>query len=353
MNTQTCLSDTDMGRLWEGDTSPQERRDFQSHLETCADCNARWKRVAEGGQYLAGLYEAAAGVSVGSCLSDEQMAAYVDNALNAADKQQAEQHLAQCEQCSEAVRVIQELSETGEQEAEQWWSQHTGRQVLQLFVHVPEAAEQLTEAISPARPFVAPSEQTVATTILEPTQAATRRLAAATGEGFSEQVIRQQSPPFELHLVRFGQELQIDVRALEADSPYRECLARLELLEDDICKLSRVVVVEDGQARCRLSPQETAACRPDEQTMTVRLVPMVTVQQLDEAGMEAYVPILTKLLDHKEPQIRCHAAQVLARVCGSAAQTHIEPLLHDQDEAVRSTVRKWLEFWTGKDVTMT
>ena len=217
-----------------------------------------------------------------------------------------------------------------------------GLRILRLIAMAPEEMDGVMTLVEPVQVQAAPSGQTITLPMLRPTQAGPLRLAAATGEGFTEQVLRQDEPPFEFQLVQFGMQLRITVRAFGEDSPHRDCLARLRLREGDDVGLSRGVLVEKGEGRCTLEPDEVRALQPERQELTVRLEPLVALSQLVALGEEAYVPILTRLLAHEQPEVRGSAVQVLVQLRGPAAIPLIRPLVEDEDEGVQAAARRVL-----------
>jgi hypothetical protein len=80
-----------------------------------------------------------------------------------------------------------------------------------------------------------------------------------------------------------------------------------------------------------------------EDEFSLRLLPLITSDQLDAAGPEVYTAILTRLLEHPDSKIRCGAIEVIARICGLKTRTLIKPLAEtDKDQMVRETVKKTL-----------
>ena len=175
---------------------------------------------------------------------------------------------------------------------------------------------------------------------MEPAEGQDRRLAAATGEGASEQTLTQEEPPFIFELFQFGDQVEITARPQEKGSPYENCLARLELCEDGNCVWSQVILVDKGEGQCVLEPDDTRRLRPQQKHLPIRLQPLVSLEQLASAGSSAFMPILRKLLKHKDPEIRYGTVQVVGRICGTEARSMIEPLAEDGDEKVRLAVKK-------------
>lgn len=341
MNAQTCLTDADFGRLCEGDVTAKQRGVFERHLQACSKCRARWEQVAAGARYVEGVLSGAKAAGARTkCPSQNLLARYLDDSLDAAEKRLVKRHLAECRTCHEQVQAGKWLSDAYAEEGGEWWNQYVGQQILRLVARAPEVLGEVLAAAKVGQAADVRSEAFIRLPILEPAEAAPLRMAAATGEGFSEQVLRQDEPPFEFHIVQFGEQIRVTVRALDETSPYKDCLARLRLFEGDSCRLSRYILIEDGQGQCSVEPEEARAVRPQKRSLRVDLEPVVGVEQLAAAGGEAYVPILERLLKHGDAGLRTHAVEVLARIQGPKAGPLIEPLAGDPDESVRAAVRR-------------
>lgn len=336
MNAQTCLTDADFGRLCEGDVTAKQRGVFERHLDACSQCKARWEKVAAGARYVEGVLSGAKAPGARSkCPSQNLLAGYMDDSLDAAEKRLVKRHLAECRACQEQVQAGKWLSDAYAEESGERWDQYVRQQILHLVVRAPEVLDDVLDAIKVVLLVVVKSQAIVRVPMLEPVG-----MAAATGEGFSEQVLRQDEPPFEFHVVQFGEQIRVTVRTLEEASPYKDCLARLRLFEGDFCRLSRYILLEDGQGRCTVEPEEAQVARPKKERLRVDLEPVVGVEQLAAAGGEAYVPILERLLKHGDASLRTHAVEILARVQGPKAGPLIESLAGDPDETVRAAVRR-------------
>lgn len=346
MNTQSCISDADLARLWDQELTPGQREDLEHHLQGCPSCQARWDAMAAGARHFeASLRAAAQAAPAASCPSDELVARYLGGALDQQQKQEVEAHLARCPSCREEVRMTQEALAADDRDGAQWWADYTGRQVLAVLARVPAEIDQLALVIGRPMPFVRPCAQPVALSIFAPTRTAGVALAAATGEGVAEQVLRQDSPPFELRLVRFGQQRRFTVRPLGEDSPYRDCLARIELLEGSTCRYSRILVITEGEGQCVLEPGEALAVTPQTTALTARVVPLLALAHLHEAGGEPYVAILTRLLSSAEKPVRPFVVEVLGRIGGPAVRPLLESLANDPDPAIRAAAANALKSW--------
>jgi len=342
MNTQKCISDADLARLWEDDVTPQEKQALQQHIEICPDCRTRWQQMSAGAQHVETLlFETARKARMkGECLSDDLLAGFIDETLGPEKRYTVEDHLTKCSLCRETL--ADKFTDAYAKEGDTWWSQYVAHQILGLLVQVPDQIDHLLEALNITTGSPVQSEAIVKLPMLEPAQSEARRLAAATGEAFFAQTLRQEKPAFEFELVQFGEQVRISARSLGDDSPYKNCLARLELFEGVLCRCSRIILIDKGEGECVLEPEEARGVRPQQENLAMKLVPIVTLDQLASAGSDAYMPILGKLLRHEEPKIRCATVEVIARICGPQAQSLIKPLADDEDETVRQAVKKAL-----------
>ena len=343
MNTQKCISDADLGRLWEGDVTAQDRQALQQHIEACPDCKDRWQRMSAGAQHVETLlFETADKTQmVGGCLSEDLLTGFIDEDLDPTKRCMVEEHLDQCSRCRDALAG--KFSDIYAKDGDTWWSQYIGGQILGLLTQLPkEEISDVLEALKVTPALSVRSEAIIELPILEPAESEARRLAAATGEGFSVQTIQQNEPPFEFELVQFGEQVRITARALDEASPYKNCLARLELFERDNCRWSRIILIGKGEGQCVLEPEDVRGLRLQRGHLAMKLEPLVTLNQLASAGSEAYIPILSRLSKHEDPRMRRAAVEVIARICGLQAPVLIESLADDEDEAVRLAVKKAL-----------
>jgi len=343
MNTEKCLSDSDLGRLLDGDFDAQDIRALKQHIANCPSCSGRWQRLTDGVQYVENLLSGADKKSKATddCLSDETITEFVNQSLEQQQKQAVESHLIRCVHCRDAM--AERFSEIYQSQGHTWWRQHVGRQLSALFSllsisEIEEITEQLTDTALPQ----GRSDAVIKLPLTEPVVTRSRRLAAATGEGFSEQTLRQEDPPFEFHLVQFGEQLRISCKSLKQNSPYNDCLAKIELFEVDNLRWSQVVLIERGQSRCVITPDQMDNLRPEKTNLVVKLQPVATLEQLSSVGSQAYKPILEKLLHHKEAKIRRGAVEVVARIYGTEGRQLIEPLVKDSDQTVSQAAKKAL-----------
>jgi hypothetical protein len=348
MNKQNCISEADFARLCHGDVTPDEKKAILDHVEVCAECRENWQQVSAGAQHVQSLLFKAAGKTKETlrCLSEDQIRQYIADTLDQHSRQIADRHLDRCSKCRDAVAL--KYAEAYEKEGGAWWNRYVEEQLLSLLSLLPQA--ELNEIIGELE--TAPSQsdisgQIIRLPILEPASGEAMRLAAATGKGFSSQTIRQDDPAFEIELVQFGEQLRMTIRSLAEDSSQKECLARVNFLEQDRCRLSMVVLIEDGQGRCIVQSDEVRKLKLDKESLSLRVELVDTIAKLAEAGPEAYVPILERLLRHEDPNIRRSAVAVTARICGPKSRPLIEPLSNDKDESVRSAVKKALDQFPG------
>lgn len=307
MNTQNCISGADLVRLWDGAVTPRQEEAIRQHLEGCPQCRKRWEEISAGAHYMESIFrdgDASPG---------------------------------------EVVHTLQPADRTTGQitpEEEKWWKRYVMHQVLTLLVRLPEELEELLENLEVTGSVSVESAHIIRLPVLEPAESDKHRLAAATGEGFAEQFLHQEDPPFDFHVVQFGRQLRIEVEYAGEDSADKDCLARLKIFEDNIPVLSRYLLVENSKAQLILAPQEVRSLRPQEKQLAFKLEPVRELAQLASAGSEAYMPILRRLLKHEDPEIRRGTVQVLARICGPKVAPLIAPLAGDQDESVRLAVQK-------------
>jgi hypothetical protein len=334
--------------LCHGDTTPDEKKAILQHVEVCAECRENWEQVSAGAQHVQNLLSKAASKAKETlkCLSEDQISQYAANKLDPHSRQIADRHLDQCSRCRDAVAL--KYAEAYEKEGGAWWNQYVEEQLLSLLSLLPQA--ELNEIIDELETAPAQSGltgQVIRLPILEPARAEAMRLAAATGKGFSSQTVRQDDPPFEIELVQFGEQLRMTIHSLAEDSSQKECLARVNFLEQDRCQLSMVVLIEDGRGRCIVQPDEVRKLRLDQESLSLRVELVDTIAKLAEAGAEAYVPILERLLRHEDPNIRRSVVAVTVRVCGPQGRALVEPLANDKDESVRSAVKKAMDQFPG------
>lgn len=335
MTSQNCISDADLARLWDSDVTPQRGQVLQQHIEGCPECRARWQQMSEGARHMESLLDAAWQAS-GNCLSDYVLAGFVGGSLDPSARQAAEKHLFDCERCRDAL--AQRFAGIYEQQGDAWWSTYVAHQIFQLLTLVPERVEELLGVLKIAAGEPPESGQTVRLPMFD----RAGKLAASTGDGLSEQRFSQDDPPFEFHLVQFGRQLRIEIRAEGEDSCYATCPGKLEFLEGQICRYFRVVLIEKGQGQCLLEPDEAIAIPLGDRPPEMRFTPLVTLADLETVGAEAYRPILARLLREAEPSVRRAAVEVAARIYGPNVDSLVGHMTEDDDQEVRQAAERAL-----------
>lgn len=340
-----CLSDSDLVRFRNQDLSGPELTAFQKHLSSCPACSRRWEDYSKDADLVAETLRKPhprSSAPIGPCLSDEQVAEYVGRVMSAKDTEAVERHLKGCRSCAAQVRSAQFFC---------WEAEHGG-----LIQESSVGPEKLLELVSRAGPSGSMRQalragqpgspvlftEPIRLACLASKVDAAQRLAAASGEGLSEQVFRQDQPPFEVHLVQFGQELHVTVQVGEVASPYTDCLAELRLLQDDRCVLTRIVLIREGLGRCVIDPSAIEQARPDRQAVKLAVQPLLTASQLAAAGTPAFVPILEQLLEQDNVEIQQAALKMLALIGGPQATDMLKRACGDASPSVRATAQKAL-----------
>jgi hypothetical protein len=275
-----------------------------------------------------------------NCLSEDILASFVDGSLDSDTRSIAEKHLFDCEHCTDAL--AKKFATAYEQNGDAWWSEYAADQMLHLLALVPGKLDDLVGMFKVTVREPLQLGQTIRLPIFKSGTGDRMRLAASTGDGLSEQRFHQDDPPFEFHLVQFGKQLRIDIRTEKEDSPYANCLGKLEFMEGQTCRHFRAVLIDNGQGQCIFEPQEALAMRPEHQPPTMRFTPLVTLADLESAGTEAYRPILASLLRNAGSQVRRAAVEVAARIYGPNVNSLIGHMTDDDDETVRQAVEKAL-----------
>jgi anti-sigma factor ChrR (cupin superfamily) len=339
-----CLSDADMGRLWEGDVTPEEREGFARHMEICDRCRRDWEKTSAGAKYLQTTFDAGEEEHrEDDHPSIDVLAAYAYDALAPQETEAISDHLASCALCEETVSETRAFRAGEDRDEQVVILRSAGRHLLGVLARTGDEAPALLDVVRVEAPQGRWSPDDARVPALLAPHIAAQRVAAAEGEGFTRQTIRQEEPPFELSVVQFGEQLRVSARVLDEASGYADCLARLEFFEGDRCRLARVILVEHGRSECILSPEDAKAARPDSQGVKVRLSPLVTLEQLAEAGADAYMPILAKLLRNADSRIRLETIRVLERLGGPRACELIRRMTDDTDAQVRVAAQRVLE----------
>ena len=336
MTLQDCISDADLARLWDDDVTPERGLVLQQHIGVCPECRARWQQMSEGARHMESLLDAAWKASR-NCLSEDVLDGFVSSRLDSDTRTAAEEHLFDCENCRDALAI--RFADAYEQQGDVWWSTYVAHQMFQLLALVPEILEELLGVLKITVGELLETGQIIRLPMFDQRG----RLAASTGDGLSEQRFNQDDPPFEFHLVQFGRQLRIEIRAEEGeDSPYATCLGKLEILEGQICRYFRVVQVDKGQGQCILEPDEALAIPLGDRPPAMRFTPLVTLADLETVGAEAYRPILARLLRDVEPSVRRAAVEVAARIYGPSVDSLIGHMTEDDNHGVRQAVEKAL-----------
>jgi len=203
----------------------------------------------------------------------------------------------------------------------------------------------LLELHEPSPAADSPGQTIIELPVFAPADSEIRRVAAATGDGPSVQQLSQRDPDFAFELVQFGRQVRITATGTGEKTEPDHCLARLTLSAAGEPLWSRIVLVEEGRCRCFLKPEEIDRLETPPGPAAIRLDSLETSAALLEAGQDAYLPILARLLEHKDSGIRRGAVQVLARLGDSQARRLLEPLADDEDAAVQSAARRALRLW--------
>jgi len=338
----SCLTDEEFVRFCRKRLTAQEHEKVVRHLEGCERC------LAEVSLYLTEMrQEDAEGPPLSipkgamiprlplGCIPFADLYRHISASTPLLEEQQ--QHLTSCGWC----RTLFERMERALAQRRVAVTQ-PGKEILRLVSEVPEMLDEVLAAAKAVLRLVTRSDAIINLPLFEAPGAAPR-MAAATGEGYSEQVLQQDEPPFEFRLTQFGEQLRVTVRALGPSSPYEECLARLRLFEGDACRFTRHILIREGEGRCIIEPDVARAIRPRKGALRIEIEPVLTLDHLAAAGTEAYLPILERLLKHEDPRIRRHTVEVLSLIRGPEAAPLVESLANDADETVRAAVRRVLD----------
>jgi len=339
MNTHKCLSDADLNQLCEGNVTVQNREIFQKHIESCSDCSKRWQQVERGHKILESMLNDARS-GRGKCPSKETLDSFIAHRLDTKTAWVIEEHLAHCPQCMNTA--AEKFSDAYAESGEDMDSAYAGIELMRLLARTPDQIDELLDLIRVNEITVSTPAEVIKLPILEPAGSASLKLAAATGDGFYEQRLYQKEPPFEFHLVQFGQQIRIEIHDKGNDSANAHCLGRLKILEADICKYSEVVHVQDGKVQCVLGPDKVKSLQPQRQNFQIKFEPFLTLQDLTSIGIEAYRPIFARLLQHTDPQFRKMVVETVAMVYGPKIHSLISHMISDEDESVRKAVKQVL-----------
>jgi hypothetical protein len=268
------------------------------------------------------------------------LADFINDRLDVDARDTVDKHLAGCSQCVDTL--TRKFAEGYQQKGNVWWTEYVTDQMIKLLALVPNELDKLLSVLKVSKQDIVQAGQTIKLPIFKRTGDDQLRLAASTGEGLAEQRFRQDNPPFEFHLVQFGKQLRIDIHAEGEDSEYRRCLGRLEFMEGQTARYSRIIHINNGTCQCILEPGEAMTILPEAGELTIMFIPLVTLADLEVLGSDAYRPMLAVLLRHNEPQIRKASVEVAARIYGPDVKSLITHMAEDDDQSVRQAVEKAL-----------
>ncbi len=353
MNTanNVCLTDADIVRLWDQAVGQGEEVALREHITNCASCRRRWEEHCRDADSVAQLLRdarSAPPAPTKECLSDEQVSQYVGGALTPEAAKAIDEHLATCRECAAMVRSARFFCWEAQQEAAKYESAPIAGTVLRLLGSSSSAQDALRSLRlgPPDRQFL--FDQPVRLQGLMPKAQSAVRLAADTGQGLSEQTFHQDDPPMDINLMQFGRELRIEVSVPGTGSPYANCLAELRLLEGQQCRLSRIILIHGGQGRCIIEPSSAQHARPDNQNVKLAVQPLVTEAQLAAAGQAAFVPILERLVEHDDADVRNSVVEVLGMIKSPEALSVVRRACQDADPKVRSSAQAILDSAEGR-----
>ena len=343
----TCFTDSQFVQIWNRDATPEVLAGYQAHLDACNTCRQRWEEFSQKANWLSNRMavnrQQSERKTAGPCPDPERLAEYTSGVLSATDAQAVEQHLQHCFMC--ASQVCDVLLDVWEEEHSSSNAEvrTTAASVLWLVSHMPQSPHWVRSLTSKAPRRLMHFRENIQLPVMMPHAQRAQRLAAASGDGFSEQVIRQTDPPVTIHLTQFGQELRITVRVEPSVSAYTHCLAELKFLEGDLCRLTRVVLIEDGRGRCLIDPDSVLAALPQQQPFQVTLDPILTLEDLETAGTSAFIPILEKLVMQPQPEIRGIAIKLLGQTTDPVARALLQRLSQDPDSQLATWARQALQ----------
>ncbi len=341
MSHNRCLSDADLIRLWKDDLDARERQAFEQHMHACELCRQRFERIAASAvDSVGGL--AAKSRQAPDCPSDTTLMQFASQSLTVEDQDAVAAHMPDCPRCIDRLAGI--FCRDFERNGQRWWREFCQQQVFGLLIQLPQLEiESLLDCGDSWMKASIQPETIIQLPLFKRPDANIKTLAADSGEGLLKQKFSQKDPDFAVEVVQVGRQLRIS--ATSTDLAYANCLARLTLLSAGTRRWSCIVLMEDSHCTCILEPETVKTIDLSDGDVALRIDPLQSADALREAGTEAYVPILTKLLQHKDAGIRCGAIDVLTRICGQEAQRWIVPLAEDEDADVRSAARRALHRW--------
>ncbi len=346
MITGSCISDDDFKRLLHDTVTGRQRGRLLEHLKHCPICQKRWKQIRDGME-SSEIFLYSEDESISLCPSEEIMLEYLDDTLDAEQRKTFEDHLKQCKNCKEHIELVRQAVQDFEQNGCEWWAQFIGEEVMFFAAQRPEIIETLRKVLEFDNNIViSQTKQPIQLHVFRPRSIITECLVAGVGEGLEQQVMYQDEPRVKFQIVQFGHQVHIFANILDEQSSYKDCLAKVEILEGDVCKLSQIILIHEGKGKCVFSPSEVRAAQSETQYAYARLKPLVTLTQLASLESNAYKPFFIAMLENKEPVIRKHAIIVLMKLFGHEILEDIRPLINDQDEEVRVTAKKVIEIFS-------
>ena len=111
-----CIHEVVLEDYAMGKSSEDTRNAIEDHLDECRECSENMNRIRETSILLAETLRAATPNPEGNCPGEEQLALFLDRALELEDRQDVESHLSMCRNCqSVLVAIYRELKAvTGE-----------------------------------------------------------------------------------------------------------------------------------------------------------------------------------------------------------------------------------------------
>ncbi len=89
-----------------------ELEQAEAHLEKCEDCRKKLLSTETTGRAVGKLYRQISAASPSNCLTYDQLADFLDDKLEEAEREQVESHLKVCAQCADDLRVLDEFRAT-------------------------------------------------------------------------------------------------------------------------------------------------------------------------------------------------------------------------------------------------
>ncbi len=322
----SCLSEETIEALVAGLLDEADRCRALAHLRQCPACREAVGDTTLVWQALDPIFAAE---SRDRCPSAEQLDRYLQGTLSGAEARQVQEHLATCVRCAAdlqalrapapgpaATRVIPLLHATAKgHPAVQRWTRESVDRVFRL----PEP---------------------VRLTSLAPGADRQQRLAAATGQGFTEQRLTADASPYELEIVQFGEEIRLTVSLTDPNVPAAEGIVRVVLAEGDEVRLERLIAIQEGRGGCVLTPDEVRRCAPQQEPLTARVERLDAWRMLRDAGTAAVAPAVVELLAHADAAVRRAAIALLTEAGAVQVLGAIAACQEDADPSVRAAATR-------------